>query len=231
MGEGGKCMRLLLIEDEEDLAKPLIKALSNYGFAVDYSNEGKSGLLKAEINHYDCILLDLNLPGIDGITISNKLRAQNITTPILMVTAKHQLDDKLIGFEAGADDYISKPFNLEELTARIKAVVRRSSENKSQKLEFLDFELFPDKNILLNTLSGEEFELTTKECSMLEYMIRNINRTISAEELLEHVWDEEANPFSDTIKTHIKTLRKKFDSEKNIIKTIHGKGYMLSTNK
>ena len=148
-------MRLLLIEDEEDLAKPLIKALSNYGFAVDYSNEGKSGLLKAEINHYDCILLDLNLPGIDGISISNKLRAQNINTPILMVTAKHQLDDKLIGFEAGADDYISKPFNLEELTARIKAVVRRSSENKSQKLEFLDFELLPDKNILRNTLSGD----------------------------------------------------------------------------
>ena len=224
-------MRLLLIEDEEDLAKPLIKALSEYGFAVDYSNEGKSGLSKAEINHYDCILLDLNLPGIDGISISNKLRAQNINTPILMVTAKHQIDDKLLGFESGADDYISKPFILKELTARIKAVVRRSSENKTHNLEFLDFKLISDRNTLINTQSGEEIELTTKECSMLEYLIRNINRTISAEELLEHVWDEEANPFSDTIKTHIKTLRKKFDPHKRIIKTIHGKGYMLSSNK
>jgi DNA-binding response OmpR family regulator len=224
-------MRLLLIEDEEDLAKPLIKALSDYGFAVDYSNEGKSGLSKAEINQYDCILLDLNLPGIDGISISNKLREQNINTPILMVTAKHQIDDKLIGFEAGADDYISKPFNLKELTARIKAVVRRTSENKTHNLKFLNFELIPDRNILTNTRTKQEIELTTKECSMLEYMIRNINRTISAEELLEHVWDEEANPFSDTIKTHIKTLRKKFDPHKKFIKTVHGKGYMLNTNK
>lgn len=221
-------MRLLLIEDEEDLAKPLIKALSDYGFALDYSNDGKDGLSKAEINQYDCILLDLNLPGIDGISISNKLRAQNINTPILMVTARHQIDDKLIGFEAGADDYISKPFNLKELTARIKAIVRRSSENKTHNLKFLNFELISDRNTLLDTQSGEEIELTTKECSMLEYMIRNINRTISAEELLEHVWDEEANPFSDTIKTHIKTLRKKFDHKKKIIKTVHGKGYMLS---
>ncbi|HRN85719.1 MAG TPA: response regulator transcription factor [Candidatus Dojkabacteria bacterium] len=228
---GGTSMRLLLIEDEEDLARPLIKALSDYGFAVDYSNEGTSGLSKAEINQYDCILLDLNLPGIDGISISNKLRAQNINTPILMVTAKHQIDDKLIGFEAGADDYISKPFNLKELTARIKAIVRRSSENKTHNLEFLNYELIPDKNTLLDTQTGEEIELTTKECSMLEYMIRNINRTIPAEELLEHVWDEEANPFSDTIKTHIKTLRKKFDPQKKILKTIHGKGYMLNTKK
>lgn len=224
-------MRLLLIEDEEDLARPLIKALSDYGFAIDYSNEGNEGLSKAEINQYDCILLDLNLPGIDGISISNKLRAQNNNTPILMVTARHQIDDKLIGFEAGADDYISKPFNLKELTARIKAIVRRSSENKTHNLEFLNFELIPDKNTLLNTQSGEEIELTTKECSMLEYMIRNINRTIPAEELLEHVWDEEANPFSDTIKTHIKTLRKKFDPQKKTLKTIHGKGYMLNTKK
>lgn len=221
-------MRLLLIEDEEDLAKPLIKALSDYGFALDYSNDGKDGLSKAEINQYDCILLDLNLPGIDGISISNKLRAQNINTPILMVTARHQIDDKLIGFEAGADDYISKPFNLKELTARIKAIVRRSSENKTHNLKFLNFELISDRNTLLDTQSGEEIELTTKECSMLEYMVRNKDRTISAEELLEHVWNEEVNPFSDTIKTHIKTLRKKFDKKKKIIKTVHGKGYMLS---
>lgn len=221
-------MRLLVIEDEEDLAKPLIKALSDYGFAVDYSNDGRDGLSKAEINQYDCILLDLNLPGIDGISISNKIRAQNINTPILMVTARHQIDDKLIGFEAGADDYISKPFNLKELTVRIKAVIRRSSDNKAHSLEFLNFKLIPDKNILLDTQSGEEIELTTKECSMLEYMVRNKDRTISAEELLEHVWNEEVNPFSDTIKTHIKTLRKKFDKKKKIIKTVHGKGYMLS---
>jgi len=220
-------MKLLLIEDEELLAKPLISALENSGYAVDYSNNGKDGLSTAEINSYDCILLDLNLPLIDGITIAKKLREHKNNTPILMVTARHRLDEKLTGFDAGTDDYISKPFNLKELLARVNALVRRASANKNHTLGFQNFELKYDQNVLIDKRTNNTYPLTNKETNILEYLIRNINRTVSPEDLLEHVWNEEANPFSNTVKTHIKTLRQKFDRDKKILITVHGKGYML----
>lgn len=220
-------MRILLVEDEQKLAEPLTDALTKSGFAVDWKEDGKSGLESAQINNYDCILLDLNLPELDGIELAKSLREKHDTTPIIMVTARHQVKDRLVGFESGADDYVSKPFHIQELVARINAVIKRSSENRDVSLSFSEYELMARQNTLVNNYSKETYELTTKETSLLEFLIRNKNNAVSAETLLEHIWDEEANPFSDTVKTHIKTLRQKFDPKKKYIKTIRGKGYML----
>lgn len=223
-------MKLLIIEDEELIARPLKSALISMGFAVNWEQDGKEGLRTATINSFDCILLDLNLPGMDGIALAKRLREEKNTTPIIMVTARHQIPDKLVGFSSGADDYISKPFNLKELVARIKAVVRRASENKSLLLSFGEYQLDPEKNLIINNNNGEEIILTTKETSMLEYLSRNLNKPVSTEQLLEHVWDDETNPFTDTVKTHIKTLRQKFDPKKELLKTVRGKGYILVSN-
>lgn len=223
-------MRLLLIEDEENIAKPLKKNLENRGFAVDHASDGKEGFDLADINSYDCILLDLNLPGMDGGEIAKKLRQKKNTTPIIMVTARSQILQKLEGFDHGADDYVTKPFNIEELTARIHSVIIRNSINKAVLLKTADLELHPDSNtvIIAKGTKRVEAELTTKETGILEYLIRNKGKIISAEELLEHVWDRETDIFSGTVKTHIKTLRKKIDPRKKILTTVRGKGYRIS---
>jgi len=218
-------MRILIIEDEKDIALPLKKSLENKGFAVDFAEDGKRGLELAQINGYDCILLDLNLPEIDGIEVAKKLRGDQNTTPIIMLTARSQVYNKLEGFETGADDYVTKPFNLKELIARINAVIKRNSNNKSESLKIDNLELFPERNIVKN--AENEIELSNKETAILEYLIRNKGKIVSTEELLEHVWDSEINTFTETVKTHIKTLRKKIDPSKKVIKTIRGKGYMI----
>jgi DNA-binding response OmpR family regulator len=223
-------MRLLIIEDEENIAKPLKKTLESKGFAVDYAVDGVEGLKRAQTNTYDCILLDLNLPEIDGIELAKKLRGQNDTTPIIMVTARSQTLNILEGFEHGADDYVTKPFDLEELIARINAVIKRDSRNKTETLTAANLQLIPEENKVIKLKNGEpetEIILSNKETGILEYLIRNKGKIVSAEELLEHVWDEEIDLFTDTIKTHIKTLRKKVDPDKKIITTVRGKGYRI----
>ncbi len=223
-------MKILIVEDEIDIADPLKKILEGRGFAVDIAEDGKIGLSSSEMNDYDCILLDLNLPEIDGIEVAEQLRKIK-NTPIIMVTARSQIENKLEGFSKGADDYVTKPFNIEELVARIKAVIKRKSENKSEKLLCGKFQLIPEQNCAVKfDGDGAEIEkvsLTTKETGILEYLIRNKSRIVSSEELLEHVWNDEVNLFSETIKTHMKTLRIKIDPGKKLIKTIRGKGYII----
>lgn len=218
-------MRILIIEDEKDIALPLKKSLEKKGFAVDFCEDGEKGMHFLRRNEYDCILLDLNLPKIDGIDLANKLREESNTTPIIMVTARTQLYNKLEGFESGADDYVTKPFDMNELIARIKALIKRNSVNKVEKLKTDQLELIADKNTVKK--NGKEIELSNKETGVLEYLIRNKGRIVSTEELLEHVWDSEIDIFSDTVKTHIKTLRQKIDPDKDIIKTVRGKGYLI----
>lgn len=223
-------MRLLIVEDEMDIALPLKGVLDGRGFAVDVAEDGKQGLDLAEINSYDCILLDLNLPEIDGMELATRLRKTK-STPIIMVTARSQLLNKLEGFHEGADDYVTKPFDMEELIARIHAVIKRHSLNKMNALSVAGVTLIPDQNLALvhSSMGGGDtkIDLTTKETGVFEYLLRNTSKIVSAEELLEHVWDEEANLFSDTVKTHIKTLRSKIDPDKSIIHTIRGKGYII----
>lgn len=218
---------MLIVEDEHDIAIPLKKMLENIGYAVDFVDNGKDGLQSVLTNDYDCILLDLNLPEIDGINLAQKMRNQKNNTPIIMVTARSQMYDKLEGFESGADDYVTKPFNISELIARIKAVIKRNSPNRDNILKFGKYEVFLNQNKIQDTTSKKEIELSNKEIGILEYLIRHKNSIVSSEDLLEHVWDQEVDIFTETVKTHIKTLRKKIDPEKKIIKTIRGKGYIL----
>lgn len=220
-------MKILFVEDEQSLRKPVTRYLEKKNFIVDEVEDGKEALFLASQNSYDCILLDLNLPSMDGLEIASKLREQEINTPIIMVTARSQLYNKLDGFESGADDYITKPFNLRELVARINALIKRNSSNQSVTLRLDKYEIYPEQNVVKESGTDKEIELSNKEMGVLEYLLRNRDRIISAEELLEHIWDREIDIFSDTVKTHIKTLRKKIDPNKKYIKTVRGKGYRI----
>jgi DNA-binding response OmpR family regulator len=216
-------MRILIIEDEMDIADTLKIYLEKQGFAVDVRYDGNTGFSALKLNQYDCCILDLNLPGKDGMEIINDIREAGNIVPVIMLTARSQIYDKLDGFKHGADDYMTKPFHLAEVVARIEAVIRRFSDNKNHSLYLDDYEVIPAQNRVMQ--KDKVIELSTKEMRLLEYLIRNQNRIISAEELLEHVWDDSVDMLSDTVKTHIKTLRKKIDPNKTIIKTVKGKGY------
>ncbi len=216
-------MRILIIEDEMDIADTLKIYLEKQGFAVDVRYDGNTGFSALKLNQYDCCILDLNLPGKDGMEIINDIREAGNIVPVIMLTARSQIYDKLDGFKHGADDYMTKPFHLAEVVARIEAVIRRFSDNKNHSLYLDDYEVIPAQNRVMH--KDKVIELSTKEMRLLEYLIRNQNRIISAEELLEHVWDDSVDMLSDTVKTHIKTLRKKIDPKKKIIKTVKGKGY------
>jgi DNA-binding response OmpR family regulator len=220
-------MKLLLIEDEESLRRPVKYFLEKNNFTVDEAEDGKQGLELVDTNEYDCILLDLNLPEIDGIEVAKRIRESGNTVPIIMVTARSQVYDKLKGFDQGADDYVTKPFDLKELVARINAVIKRNSINKEENLTFGDYAVFPDRDIVVDNKTKKETTLSNKEMGVLEYLLRSKGKIVSAEELLEHVWDREIDMFSETVKTHIKTLRKKVDPKKKFIKTVRGKGYCI----
>ena len=220
-------MKLLLIEDEESLRRPVRYFLERNNFVVDEAADGKQGLGMVGMNEYDCILLDLNLPEVDGIEVAKKIRQNENQVPIIMVTARSQMYDKLKGFTHGADDYITKPFDLKELVARINAVIKRSSLNKEENMTFGDNTVYSERNVVVDGKKNREIVLTNKEMGILEYLLRSKGDIISSEELLEHVWDREIDMFSETVKTHIKTLRKKIDPKKQFIQTVRGKGYYI----
>ncbi len=216
-----------MIEDEESLRKPVKRYLEKNNFIVDEAEDGKKALSMIHQNEYDCLLLDLNLPEIDGITLNKGLREEGIDIPTIIVTARSQIYNKIEGFDSGADDYITKPFDLSELVARIKALIKRSSLNKEEILTFGKYEVQVDCNCVMDKITGQEITLSNKEMGILEYLLRNRGRIISTEELMEHVWSEELDSFSQTVKTHIKTLRQKVDSDKQNIHTVRGKGYQI----
>lgn len=222
-------MKICIIEDEIAIAQPLKQLLEQNGFAVDMAHTGTDGLRFLETQQYDCVLLDIHLPEISGMEIIEMIRKKEIVTPVILLTARSQIYDKIKGFEQGADDYVTKPFHMDELIARIRAVIKRSSENKSNQLRFGPYLFFPEKNSIQYTKGKTEhtIELTTKETAILEYLLRSPQRIISTEEILEHVWDREVNVFTDTVKTHMKTLRQKIDPKKEYITTVRGKGYMM----
>lgn len=220
-------MKILIVEDEKALRTPMRKFLEKRNFSVEEASNGAQALSMVELNEYDCILLDLNLPEIDGINVAKHIKENITDTPIIMVTARSQIYNKLEGFEAGADDYLTKPFDLNELVARINAVIRRKSQNTNKVLEF-DGNILNPHNNTVNAVNDISIELSTKETSVLEYMLRNKGRIVSSEELLEHVWGRDVDMFSETVKTHIKTLRQKVDNDKKYIKTVRGKGYIIN---
>ncbi|MDD2468246.1 MAG: response regulator transcription factor [Desulfobulbus sp.] len=220
-------MRILIIEDERHLAKILKKGLEENGFIVDMCHDGEEGLYMAETNPFDAILLDILLPRMDGLTILNSLRAKNIGVPVLLLTAKGELEDRVKGLNTGADDYIVKPFDFQELLARLNAVIRRSSNKASPVISIDDLTI--NMHLKTVTRSGKEIQLSTKEYSLLEYLVLNNGRVISRTELTEHMYDTDFDLDSNVIDVYINYLRNKIDKGfgRNLVHTVRGAGYVL----
>jgi len=220
-------MRILITEDEKDLVEALARGLRKQGYAADIAYDGEEALVLAEVNDYDLIILDLNLPKIDGVEVCRRIRASGSPTGILMLTARSTLDDRVNGLDQGADDYLVKPFHFPELLARVRAILRREGEPRHTILRSGDLVL--DPNVQKAYFRREEIRLTTKEFAVLEHLMRNVGRIVSQEELLEHVWNEDASLFTQTVKVHIKNIRKKLSAAgaHDLITTVKGRGYML----
>lgn len=221
-------MRILVVEDEIKIAKGIKHALELQKYAVDVAHDGEAGLDLAIGEAFDLIILDVMLPKIDGIELCKKIREAKIAIPVLMLTAKGQIQDKVVGLDSGADDYIVKPFSLEELFARIRALIRRPEHAKETILKIADLTLDPAQFKVKR--SGKVIRLSTREYAILEYLIRNKNSTLSKEQIVSHVWDYDADVLPTTVEVHMKHLRDKIDMPftKQLIKTIRGFGYEIT---
>jgi two-component system, OmpR family, response regulator len=223
-----KCaMRILVVEDEGRIASFVARGLREAHYVVDVAAEGEKGLYMAEINEYDLLILDVRLPGQDGISICRQLRSKKIETPILMFSAKNTADDKVRGLNCGADDYLAKPFAFKELLARVQALLRRNKPSQGGVLKVADLEL----NQLTHkvTRNGKEIELTSKEYILLEYFMLNPGTVISRTMISEHVWHEDFDSLTNVIDVFVNYLRAKIDKDfaKPLIHTIRGSGYCL----
>jgi DNA-binding response OmpR family regulator len=225
-------MRLLIVEDEPDLLKTLSRRLGEQGYAVDTALDGEQGCYLGEVNEYDLLILDLTLPGIDGLEVARRLRASRPQLLILMLTARDRVVDRITGLDLGADDYLVKPFHLEELTARVRALLRREMRVRDPILCCGDLKL--DQAARVAWQGNRRLQLTRKEFSILEYLMRHSGEVVSQEELLEHVWGAETNPFTNAVRVHINSVRRKLgDSAEcpRYIRTAVGQGYQLVPGK
>ncbi|OGK12162.1 DNA-binding response regulator [Candidatus Roizmanbacteria bacterium RIFCSPHIGHO2_02_FULL_37_15] len=220
-------MRILIVEDEHRLSNVVKKGLVEEGFAVDQAFDGEEGLYLAESESYDLIILDLMLPKIDGLKVCRELRSKKIKTPILMLTAKTRLEDKVKGLEVGADDYLAKPFAFAELKARIQALLRRSHNEAEPVLKIDDLEVDPLKHTVKR--AGASITLTPKEFAILEFLVRHKDEVVTRTQITEHVWDYNFDALSNVVDVFIATLRKKINDsfKKKLINTIHGVGYKV----
>ncbi len=220
-------MRILVVEDEKKIADFIKRGLKEEGYAVDSAGDGEEGLFLAKTNDYDLVLLDLMLPKIDGLIVCKRLKEAKIKTPVIMLTAKNTVKDKVLGLDSGADDYLTKPFAFEELLARIRAMLRKNDAQATTKLKVADLEL----DLLTHkvTRGSKEIELTTKEHSLLEYLMRNEGVIVTRTMISEHVWDIDFDTFTNVIDVYINYLRNKIDSgfKKKLIHTVRGRGYIL----
>jgi DNA-binding response OmpR family regulator len=214
-------MKILVVEDEHLIAQSLKKGLEQEKFVVDVAFTGTEGYDLASSEEYDIILLDLMLPGIDGVTICQKLRQNNNHTPILILTAKSQTEDKVNGLNCGADDYLTKPFSFEELLARIRALVRRPKDVVSSIIQIDKLSL--DTINFKVTINKKEIKLSAREFSLLEYLMRNVNVTLSKEKIISRLWNYDEEVLPNTVEVYIRNLRQKIG--KNYIETLRGFGY------
>lgn len=222
-------MRVLLVEDDVDLADALVEALTEQRYIVDTVYDGEAGWAAAQVMDYDLIVLDVMLPKLNGIILCQRLRQHNYSSPILMITARDTSADKVAGLDAGADDYVVKPVDLAELSARVRALLRRGNTASSPILEWDGLKLDPSTYEV--TYHDQPLHLTPKEYSILELFLRSGRRVLSRSLLIEHAWSLEAPPSEDTVKAHIKSLRSKLKvagAPNNLIETIHGLGYRLN---
>jgi DNA-binding response OmpR family regulator len=220
-------LRILLVEDEIKMASFIARGLKEEDYVVDVANDGEKALFQAEINPYDLIILDVMLPIKDGITVCRELRSRKISIPILMLTSKDRVRDKVLGLNSGADDYLAKPFAFEELLARISALLRRDKIDKTGIIKIADLEMDQLKHKV--TRAGKDIQLTSKEFALLEYLIFNATHVVTRTMISEHVWHEDFDSFTNVIDVYMNFLRNKIDKghKKQLIHTIHGKGYVL----
>jgi DNA-binding response OmpR family regulator len=224
-----KVMKILVVEDEHRIANTIKKGLEQERYAVDVVYDGTAGFDLASSEPYDLILLDLMLPGMDGLTICKNLRKNKIHTPILILTAKGQIQDKITGLDSGADDYVSKPFSFEELLARIRALTRRPKETIQTVLKVRDLTLDPQQFIV--TRGSAPIQLTGREFALLEYLMRNSKKILTKDDIIAHVWNYEADILPNTVEVFMKKLRNKIDvpftNKKPLIRTVRGFGYKI----
>ncbi|MFC0182371.1 two-component system, OmpR family, copper resistance phosphate regulon response regulator CusR [Pseudarcicella hirudinis] len=222
-------MKILLIEDEPKTVQSLRQGLEEHHYEVDVAYDGLIARQLATRNHYQLIVSDIIIPGINGLDLCRELRKHGLQTPILMLTALSTTDDKVIGFDAGADDYLSKPFDFKEFLARVRALTKRANNSfiEASVLRFADLELDPESKIV--TRSGQRISLTAKEFSLLEYLIKNQGRVISKAEIADKVWEIDFDGGANVIEVYVNYLRKKIDKDfsQKLIHTQFGMGYVL----
>lgn len=221
-------MRILLVEDEARAARMLAKGLREHTYAVDVAADGEEAVYQAGVNDYDLVILDIMLPQRDGFAVCRELRAQGLTMPVLMLTARDAVRDRITGLDSGADDYLTKPFDFYELLARVRALLRRGQVLHADTITIADLEI--DTRAQQVIRAGRPIELTSKEYALLEYLARHAGEIVHRAEIGEHVWDVDFDPFSNLIEVYIQRLRRKIDHhhELKLISTLRGAGYRLA---
>jgi two-component system copper resistance phosphate regulon response regulator CusR len=224
-------MRILLVEDEPSAAHMLAKGLREQSYAVDIAADGEAAVYQASVNDYDLIILDVMLPHKDGVEVCRELRAEGLTVPILMLTARDAIQDRIAGLDTGADDYLIKPFDFHELLARLRALLRRGPALRPEIVEIADLSV--DMRARQVKRSGHQIELTAKEYALLEYLARRAGEVVGRAEIAEHVWEENFDPFSNLIEVYMQRLRRKIDEgyALKLLRTRRGEGYMLTSAK
>ena len=224
-------MRVLLVEDEPRIAGFIAKGLRERAYAVDVARDGEEALYYAGVNEYDLVILDVMLPIKDGYAICRELRGSGFRSPILMLTARDAVDDRVAGLDSGADDYLTKPFDFKELLARLRALSRRSTEIRPEVIQVADLTLNPENHAI--SRAGRNISVTAKEYALLEFLMLNQNRVVNREQIAQHVWDENFDPFSNIIDVYVRRLRTKIDAgfAEPLIHTRRGEGYILTAER
>jgi len=219
-------MRLLVVEDDLKLARALERGLQREGYAVDLADTGDDALSQANENDYDAVVLDVMLPGRDGFSVCRAMRTNERWAPVLMLTARDQVSDRIRGLDAGADDYLVKPFDFGELLARLRALIRRGPSERAPVIEVGDLRIDPASRMV--TRGGREIELTVREFALLRFLAQRAGEVVSREQLLEHVWDTDEGS-TNVVDVYVGYLRKKLDSDdrSSLIETVRGMGYRL----
>ncbi len=223
-------MRILLVEDEKKVAGFVKKGLEEEGYAVDVAPDGQEGLYRARDRVHDLIVLDISLPKMDGLRVLQKLREEKVMIPVLFLTVRATIEDKVLGLDAGADDYLAKPFAFQELLARVRALLRRRAEGEPALLMIADLTLDPRSRVV--SRGGQKIELTSREFALLEYFMRNAGRVLSRTAITDHVWNYDFDPTTNVIDVYVNYLRKKIDSDREpkLIHTVRGVGYVMKVD-
>jgi two-component system copper resistance phosphate regulon response regulator CusR len=221
-------VRILLVEDEPNVGRLLAKGLREQGYAVDTSTDGERALYQASINNYDLVILDVMLPQKDGFEVCREMRAGGSIVPVLMLTARDAVDDRIVGLDSGADDYLTKPFDFRELLARARALLRRGEALHPETIKVGDLEI--DMRAKRVRRGNRNIQLTVKEYALLEYLARNVDKVLSRADIAEHVWDQNFDVFSNLIEVYIQRLRRKIDDghQLKLFQTRRGEGYVLT---